>query len=238
MYAIFKKELKQYFISPIGYVFIAVFMCVSGFFFWGYNIASGSADMTGFFSQMTFVFLIMVPFLTMRLIAEEKSAKTDQLLFTSPITSAEIVWGKALAAFAVFAVTAVIMLIYPIVLMMCYDGKFAWGVTFCNYIGFFLMGCAYISIGLFISSFTENQIISAALTFAVLLLLYLVQALSDVFASNAVKSIINALAINVRYNNDFALGILSLPSVIYYLSIVCIFVFLTYRNIELRKISK
>ena len=100
------------------------------------------------------------------------------------------------------------------------------------------MGCAYISIGLFISSFTENQIVSAVLTFAVLLLLYLIQALSDMFASNAVKSIINALAINVRYNNDFALGILSLPSVIYYLSIVCIFVFLTYRNIELRKISK
>lgn len=238
MSAIFKKELRQYFSSPMGYVFIAVFMCVSGFFFWGMNIAIGNADMTGFFSQMSFVFLIMVPFLTMRLLAEEKNSKTDQLLFTAPVTTLDIVLCKAFAAFAVFGITIVIMMIYPIVLSLCYDGKFAWGVTFSNYLGFFLMGCSYISIGLFISSLTENQIISAVATFAVLLLLFLVQMLSDIFASNAVKSIINALAINVRYNKDFALGIINLPTVIYYLSIITVFVFLTYRKLELRKISK
>lgn len=238
MGAIFAKELRQYFSSPIGYVFIAVFMGVSGFFFWGANIASMSADMNSFFSQMTMIFLFMIPFLTMRLLAEEKNSKTDQLLFTSPVTTFEIVMGKAFAAFAVFGITILLMLVYPLTLTFLYDGKLAWGVVFSNYIGFFLMGCSYISIGLFISSLTENQIISAVITFAVLLVLYLIQIFSDLFASNAVKTIINAIAINVRYNKDFALGIVNLPTIVYYLSVITIFIFLTLRKIELRKISK
>ena len=99
------------------------------------------------------------------------------------------------------------------------------------------MGSAYIAIGLFVSSLTENQIISAVVTFAVLLVLYLIQLFADLFASNAVKSVINAIAINVRYNKDFALGIINLPTVVYYLSVIAVFVFLTCRKLEVRKIS-
>lgn len=237
MLAIFKKELKQYFLSPVGYVFIAVFMAVSGFFFWSINIVFMTADMSSFFSQMTIVFIFMIPFLTMRLIAEEKSAGTDKLIFTVPLSTLQIVIGKAFAAFAVFAITILCMLVYPVTLTLYYDGALAWGVIFSNYIGFFLMGSSYIAIGLFISSLTENQIISAVVTFAVLLVLYLIQIFSDLFASNTVKYIINALSINVRYNKDFAVGIINLPTIVYYLSIISIFIFLTCRRLELRKIS-
>lgn len=237
MFAIFKKELKQYFTSPIGYVFIAVFMAVSGFFFWSVNIVFMTANMNSFFSQMTLVFLFMIPFLTMRLIAEEKSSGTDKLLFTVPVTTFQIVMGKALSAFSVFGITILCMLVYPITLTFYYDGALAWGVIFSNYIGFFFMGSAYIAIGLFVSSLTENQIISAVVTFAVLLVLYLIQLFADLFASNAVKSVINAIAINVRYNKDFALGIINLPTVVYYLSVIAVFVFLTCRKLEVRKIS-
>lgn len=238
MLAIIKKELRQYFSSPIGYVFIAVFMLISGFFFWLQNILSMTANMNGFFSQMTIVFLFMIPFLTMRLVAEEKSSGTDKLLFTAPLTTFQIVMGKAIAAFAVFGITILCMLIYPITLLLYYDGALAWGVIISNYLGFFFVGSAYIAIGLFISSLTENQIISAVVTFATLLALYLIQILGELFASNAVKSVINVLSINVRYNLDFAVGIINLPTVIYYLSIIAIFIFLTCRQIEVRKISK
>lgn len=235
MTAIYKKELRSYFLSPIGYVFIAVFLAFGGWFFTIGNLLSGYGDMSMVFGNMTTVFLFLIPILTMRSLAEEKNAKTDQLLLTAPIRLGDIVIGKVLAAVSVFMVALLITLIYPVIL--CFFTQPAWGEIIGNYIGFFLMGAAFVSIGVFISSLTENQIISAVCTFAILLLLFMIEWLSPSINNAFLLSVVDWLAITKRFN-DFGTGIVDLGSVVYYLSIVAIFSFLTVRHLEKRRWSK
>ncbi len=235
MTAIYRKELRTYFLSPIGYVFIAVFLAFSGWFFTTINLLQAVGDMSYVFSNLTTVFLFLIPILTMRSLAEEKNSKTDQLLLTAPISIGSIVIGKVLAAVTVFMIALLITLLYPIILTMFTEP--AWGEIFGNYIGFFLMGAAFVSIGVFISSLTENQIISAVCTFAILLLLFMIEWISPSINNTFLLSVIDWLAITKRFN-DFATGIVNLESVIYYLSIVAVFSFLTVRHLEKRRWSK
>lgn len=235
MSAIFKREIKAYFYSPIGYIFVAVFAAFGGWFFTTMNLLSMSGELSYLFSNLMTVFLFLIPILTMRSLSEEKNSKTDQLLLTAPIRITNIVLGKLLAALAVFGVALVITLLYPLILSMFCDP--AWGEIFGNYIGFFLMGAAFISIGIFISSLTENQIISAVCTFAILLLLFMINWISGFVQNEFLKQVINWLAITDRFS-DFSRGIIDLGSVIYYLSIVAVFVFLTVRHLEERRWHK
>lgn len=235
MSAIFKREIKAYFYSPIGYIFVAVFAAFGGWFFTTMNLLSMSGELSYLFSNLMTVFLFLIPILTMRSLSEEKNSKTDQLLLTAPIRITNIVMGKLLAALAVFGVALVITLLYPLILSMFCEP--AWGKIFGNYIGFFLMGAAFISIGIFISSLTENQIISAVCTFAILLLLFMINWISGFVQNEFMKQVIGWLAITDRFG-DFSRGIIDLGSVIYYLSIVAIFVFLTVRHLEERRWSK
>lgn len=235
MSAIFKREIKAYFYSPIGYIFVAVFAAFGGWFFTAINLVYAIGDLSGLFNNLVTVFLFLIPILTMRSLSEEKNLKTDQLLLTAPIRITNIVMGKLLAALAVFGVALVITLLYPLILSRFCDP--AWGEIFGNYIGFFLMGAAFISIGIFISSLTENQIISAVCTFAILLLLFMINWISGVVQNEFLKQMIHWLAITDRFS-DFSRGIIDLGSVIYYLSIVAIFVFLTVRHLEERRWRK
>lgn len=235
MKAIFKKEFRSYFCSPVGYVFIAIFFLVASLFFAINNLVAGYGDINVVFANMTMIFVFLTPVITMRLIAEEKNSKTDQLLLTAPVKVTSIVLGKFLAAVSVLLIAMALTVIYPLLLI-----KFttpSWSKLIGNYVGFLLMGAAFVAIGLYISALTENQIIAAVVTFGVLFLLYLAETFGVAAENEVVRKIIGTLSITNKFN-DFSLGIIDLKSVVYYLSIVVLFVFLSVSHIEKRRWSK
>ncbi len=232
MKAIFKKEMKSYFASPLGYVFIAVFLLVSALFFFINNLVYGVGDISYVFSNIILLLVLLVPVLTMRSFAEEKNKKTDQLLLTSPIKVSSIVVGKLLAALSVFGIALAITVVYPLILSLYTD--MAWSTIIGNYIGFFLMGASFIAIGIFISSLTENLLISAISSFGALFVVYLMDWISSSVSNAVVATVANAISITARFT-DFAMGIINVEHVIYFVSVVAIFVILTVAQIEKRR---
>jgi ABC-2 type transport system permease protein len=172
MLAVLSKEFKAYFYSATGYVFMGVFLLICGIFFANYNLIPASPLYSNVLSSMTFIFLILVPVITMRLIAEERHQKTDQLLLTSPISALEIVVGKYLASVGLFLLTLIITLVFPFMLSLY--GTIAAGEITAVYIGFALLGAAFISVGVFVSSLTENQVVSAVVSFGLLLFIWII----------------------------------------------------------------
>jgi ABC-2 type transport system permease protein len=170
MPAVYKKEFKSYFNSPVGYVFMAVFLIISGIFFALTDIFQGSGYFSPVLDNITFLFLILVPVLTMRILSEERNQKTDQLLLTSPLKLHEIVIGKYLAAVSIFLITLSITIIYPVILS--FFGSISVMEIIGYYIGFSLMGSSFIALGVFISSLTDNQITAAMGTFGALLFIW------------------------------------------------------------------
>jgi len=235
MWAVLKREIQAYFYSPIGYVFMGFFLLVSGFFFAASNIFAGSAEFSSLLGNITFLFLLLVPVLTMRLLTEERKNKSDQLLLTSPLSLTSIVMGKYLAAVVVFLLTLVITAIYPIILFAY--GEPSLGEILGGYIGFFLMGCAFIAIGLFVSALTENQVTAAVATFAVLLLMWLMDWITPNINNATVAKILDWFSILKKFEN-FGIGVLSLSPMVYYITFAGIFVFLTIRAIEKRRWSE
>jgi ABC-2 type transport system permease protein len=173
MKAVFNKEFKSYFNSALGYIFMAVFLLISGIFFSLSNIITQQPNtyFNPVLSNITFVFLLLVPVITMRTIAEETHQKTDQLLYTTPISLTEIILGKYFAAVALFLITLLITCIYPLILSI-YGTVDVWSIVG-SYIGFALLGSSFIAIGIFISSLTDNQVVSAVGTFGALLLIWI-----------------------------------------------------------------
>jgi ABC-2 type transport system permease protein len=159
MLAIYKRELQGYFYSPIAYIFIGIFMAIAGIVFSISNVLSGSADFNNMLGNLTFLFMLVVPILTMRLLSEERKNKTDQLLLTSPASITAIVLGKYFAALSVFIITLVITIMYPVILFIY--GNPSVTEIIGGYLGFLFLGSALIAIGVFISALSENQIISA-----------------------------------------------------------------------------
>lgn len=191
MVAIIKKEFLTYFKSMTGYVFMASFLFFVGLFFVTNNLLILNPQYSGVLSSSTFVFLLIVPVLTMRLMAEETRQKTDQLLLTSPVSLGRIVMGKYLGAVSVFLITLAITFIYPLILSTM--GTIFWGEIIGGYIGFFLLGSALIAVGLFVSSLTDNQVIAAVATFTVLLVLWLMDAIIGSLPADQTSGLIFAL---------------------------------------------
>lgn len=188
MLAIYKKEFKSYFNSMMGYVFIAFVLVAVGIYFSAYNLGMGYPLMSVTLGSVTFLFLILVPILTMRSLSEEQKNKTDQLLFTSPVSIWSIVFGKYLALISVFAIPVLVICLYPAVLSEY--GTVDMAMAYLSILGFFLLGSAYISIGLFISSITESQIIAAVISFGALLVTYLISGIAGFFADTAITSLL------------------------------------------------
>lgn len=232
MKAIFKKEMKSYFSSPLGYVFIAVFAVISAFYFFYTNLIQRAADISYVFLNIMNLLVFIIPILTMRVYSEEKNKKTDQLLLTSPISVSSIVIGKLLSALAVFGIALAETLIYPVILDLYTD--VSWTFVFANYLGFFLLGASFISVGIFVSSLTENVLISAVSTFGLLFSINLMNVLSNALSNRFLASVANALALTTRFD-DFSVGIINIEHVIYYISVVAIFVTLTVFQIEKRR---
>lgn len=188
MLAILKRELKTYFLTPVGYIFMGFFLLISGLFFAFGNLFQASPNYNSMLATITFVFMILVPILTMRLLAEETRQKTDQLLLTSPLSVTQIVLGKYLAAVAVFLITIGITFIYPIILS--FFGFIALSEIISGYIGFLLLGASFIAVGLFVSSLTENQVVAAVVTFSLLLLFWIIDGLHQFLPNTTTSGIV------------------------------------------------
>lgn len=192
MLAIYKKELKSYFTSVTGYLFIAFILAIVGIYFTAYNIQSAYPKFETTLSAVTFVFLISVPVLTMKILAEERKQKTDQLLLTSPVSISGIVLGKYLALVTIYLIPVGILCFYPLILSQYGSINFASAYT--AIAGFFFLGCANLSIGVFLSAVTESQVIAAVLAFLVLFFCYVTEGIGSFFSSSASVSCL-ALAV-------------------------------------------
>ena len=190
MLAIFKRELQSYFLTPIGYIYMGLFLLLTGIFYFFGNIFSQSSQYANFLGSVLLIFLFAVPILTMRLLSEERKQKTDQLLLTSPVSITGIVLGKFLAALAVYCGTLLVTVLYAVVIAIFGDLQ-VWE-TVGSYIGFIFLGASYLSLGLFISSVTENQLTAALITFFTLMLIWLIDPISQVIPSDARTGIISA----------------------------------------------
>ena len=188
MTAVYRKELRSYLTSMIGYVFIAFMLAVIGIYFAYQNLNIGSPRFELVLDNVQFVFLVFVPILTMRVLAEEKKQRTDQLLLTLPLSVWDIVLGKFLAIVTLYAVPMVIICFYP--LLMSKFGPVNMPAAYFSILSFFLLGCADIAIGVFLSSVTENSVIAAVMTFGTLLVCYLMKSIAAMVSYTATASFI------------------------------------------------
>lgn len=238
MLAVWKRELQAYFYTPIGYVFMGVFLLVGGYYFSFGNMNRGTSDLGTLFGNLTSLFMLLVPILTMRVLSEERKNKTDQLLLTSPVSIGAMVLGKFLAACSVLFITLLPTLFYVVVVSV-YSTPY-WGEIFTNYLGFFLMGCCYVAIGVLMSSLSENQVSAAVLTFAVNLFLQIFEYMGPTLTipnMSWLPKVFSWLSLYTRYY-DFSAGMLSLANVMYFISFMGVVLFLTVRVIDKRRWSE
>lgn len=193
MLAIYKRELKSYFHSMTGCVFIAFLVMFTGIYFMAYNLNAGYPYFSYTLSGSLIVFLIGIPLLTMRSFSEERKTKTDQLLLTAPVSLTKVVLGKYFAMVTVLAVPNVIFCLFPLLIKL--QGTAYLLVDYSSIAVFFLLGCVYLAIGMFMSSLTESQIIAFISTFGILLLLYLWDGILSFLPSSAFSGMIGILLI-------------------------------------------
>ena len=183
MLAIYKKELRAYFNSIIGWLFIAFFLAFIGIYFFLDNLYYGYTHFGYSLYSVGLIFILLVPMITMRIIAEENKQKTDQLLLTSPVSVEKIIVGKYLAVISVFGVVMLITCTYPLIMSLYGEVNFA--MNYAAIGGFFLMGCAYLALGTFISAVTDSQALAAVATFIVVLISYLMEGIASLFSTSA-----------------------------------------------------
>ena len=226
MLAVLKKELKSYFLTPIGYVFIGLFIAVVSFIFYQYTFSQHYINFEYVLWDSIIVLTFITPVLTMRMFAEEKKNGTDQLLMTSPRSIVSIVLGKFFAACVVILITIAIFFVYFAILK--YFGDPSVVVALVASLGFFLLAISYISFGMFISSITENQIIAAVVPVVFFLFVSFLQAYSGIFSLLSLVSMFQ----------KFPLGIISLKEVVGYVSFSLLFIILTIIVLQRRKSVK
>lgn len=249
IFTLIGKELRLYFISPIAYVVAMVFLAVADFLFYLQirffsdlstmqmmqmqgeipELVIHEAIFLPTFKNMSFVLLLIMPLLTMRLFAEEKKGRTTELLMTSPITITEIVLGKFIASMVVYLLLLVLSLHLP--LMLSIVTEISWAPLFASYLGLFLMGGIFLSMGLFASSLTENQIIAAVIGFGILIGLWIVGVSGHNPGGGILGQIASYLSLS-RHLDNFVKGLISSRSLTYFISMTLLGLFLTYRVVE------
>lgn len=251
--AIMRKDLHSFFSSPVSYVLLAAFLAMSGFFF--YNIASYFALQSSqasqyqmaynsplpnmnvnlwvvrpFFANLAILAIFLIPIITMRAYAEERSGGTAELLITQPLRSTEIVLGKLLAGYVLYAAMLLPTLAFQGLLHYYAPFGLDWGPVLVGYFGLLLLGIGMIAIGQFISSLTRSQIIASFITFAILLTLWVVD-WSSMFSDGVIADIIGYLGLSGHFEN-FARGVMDSSDIIYFVSFATLGVFLTHHSIE------
>jgi ABC-2 type transport system permease protein len=245
--AVFRKEISNFFVSPIAYSVIAIFSLVSGFFFWAnvsfMSLVSLQAASNPMIAQrinltdivirpltqnMAIILLFVMPLLTMRLFSEEKKSGTMELLLTYPIDDKAFVFGKFLASVTLLLIMLVGAFSFPILLASVAQPDF--GVILSSYLGLFLMGAAFMALGTFISSLTENQIVAAAITFGAAILFWVLSWTSSLVGQST-GTVLRQLSI-LEHLESFNKGILSAPDVSFFILFIAFFVFLCLRSLE------
>ncbi len=246
MLAIFKKELKSYFINAIGYVYVGIFLAVSALLCCYTTLGSMTYSTDVYFNMMIFSFIILIPLLTMKLFSEEKKLRTEQLLMTAPVSVWGMVMGKFLAAMTLFGGTVLVSCINFIPLFIYGDaerGSTDYALTHIGpvfseilacLLGLFLIGCAFLAIGLFVSSLTENQLAAAVITVAIILFMLVLEILNSFIDTYILRAIISWVCMLSRYTG-FLSGILDYSAILYYLSITGVFLLLTVRVYDKRR---
>lgn len=234
MLAIFKREFKSLFWNITGWLFIGITLALFGLYFFVYNLSYGYPYISYSLSAIAFLFMVTVPILTMRVLAEEKHAKTDQLLLTAPISVGKVVLGKFLALALVYTICIGVICVSPLVLMIFGDVPLA--ETYVGILGFWLYGLATIAIGTFVSSLTESQVISAVVSFGLIFVGYMMSSICSVISSsgNLLTKILGCYDLYTPLD-DFFNGTLSVTGIVYYLSVIALALFLTEQMIQKRR---
>ena len=254
MFAIYKKEMRSYFINPIGYVYTGIFLVFSALLACYTTLVAESYSTSTYFTTMIFAFIILIPLLTMRLFAEERKGRTEQLLLTAPVTITGMVMGKYLAALTLYVSTVLLSCINFVPIYVIAAAERAGNSTEFSHIGpvtaqlvgsviaLLLLGAAFIAIGTFISSLTENQLSAAVVTIGVLFAMVMLNMLNNITDSDGnqiigayfIRAIINWFSVLSRYYT-FSYGIFDFAAILYYVSLILVFIFLTIRVYEKRR---
>ena len=234
MGAILKRELGAYFSSATAYVVMAVYFFFSGLFFNFYCISANSSSLSYVYGNMFYIILFLIPIITMKTFAEEKKQKSDQALLTAPTSLTEIVLGKFLGAFCLYAICCCIFLVYAVVISFFASPE--WSVILCTFIGILLLGGSLIAINVFISVMTESMVVAAVIGMGVGLVISMTNYLISLIQVDWIKSILNKINF-LSYYENFTYGILSIVDVVFFLSVTALFLFFTVRKKEKRRWS-
>ena len=250
IWTITKKELKSFLYSPIAYILTAFFLLVSGFFF--YNILAWANDQTmrmmqsgqgmnrininqmlfePFFNNMTIILMFLLPMLTMRLFADEKKMRTEELLLTSPVRISAIIIGKYLAALIIYTIILLLTATYAIFVFANGNPELAPLLT--AYLGLFLLGAVFIAIGLFASALTENQVIAAVISFSSIILIWVISWVGE-SGPGAWRGILTYLSFFSHFKNMVS-GVIDTQDIVYYLTFIFLGLYLTRSIFEFRK---
>ena len=234
MGAVFRKELRAFFISPVGFAVLAMTFGFAGYFFYIYNLGYGMTSLTYVFSNLYLILLLLVlPVMTMRLLSDERRNRTDQALLTAPVSLTGIVLGKFLAAMLVYAVSLSIVFVFG--LIIAFQVAPDWMTIFGNYLGLLMHGGLIVAVGMLISSFTESQFIAAIGTFAASFGLLMIDQVKNLFSnSSLIASVVNFLSVSQRYNS-FTVGLIEYDNVFFFLSMQALFLFFTVRVLDRRR---
>lgn len=233
MLAIFKRELRSYFSTSIGYIFVGIFLALNGAVFSYCTLQQfEKSDVSMYFTLMLFAFVVILPLITMKLFSEERKLKTEQLLLTSPVSLWSMVFAKFLAAYTIFAAT---FLVGSFNFVVLYEyGEPSTAIILGNIISILLVGAAFIAVGVFVSALTENQLIAAFGTMAILFAMLLLGIVGSYINFTPLRVLVNWLSIFTRFF-PFTYGEFSFSAIVYYASIAFAFLFLTVRVFEKRR---
>lgn len=228
VFAIAGRELRSYFGSPLAYVVAAFFVLVAGYLFSLIVYHTKQASLTPLFSNLTVMFLLITPALTMRLLADERKTGTIELLMTSPITDRELVIGKYLSAVLYLTFLLALTLVYPVIL--AFIAKPDWATIWTGYLGTWLLGASFMAIGVFASSVTANMIIAAMITFALSLVIWLLPSAGQMFGGPA-NDVMTYISV-INHQENLGRGVIDTTDLIFYVSFILAFLFLTIRSVE------
>jgi len=232
--AIWKRELQSYFFTPMGYIFIGIFLLISSVLFFLSILRQHSGDLPTFIGQMSYLWMLLSPILTMRLLAEERQKRTDQLLLTSPVSLTGIVMGKYLAAVTVLGITAATTLLYAMVVAIY--GKVYPAELAVNYLGFILQGCCFAALDLYMSGCAATPVNAAVLSFGANFLVWIIDLLEDQISIEWIAEVIRFLSLYHR-NEAFLMGQLSWAGIVYEISFTAVFLAMTVHHLDRRRIS-
>lgn len=233
MLAIFKREFRAFFNNVLGWLFVAVNFGFLSLYFFASNLFQGNSNVGYIYSYVIYMFIILIPVLTMKILAQDRRDKTDQLIFTAPVSLFGVIMGKYLALVAVFAIPSGLSAFFPIIARQY--GEVSMPEAYTGLLGYFLYGCAAIAVGMFISSLTDNTIVSAVLSVIVLFLVYIMTWFENILSNVPVlNKVTKALNFNSRVM-EFSTGFLNFEAILYFVSVAAIFIFLTINFIKKRR---